>query len=214
MSKDLDDKWPVEVFRYSNGKGWELFQQASSCPDKVTASPRRNCVEVRTLRLRIHILQQPDTKYSQIPCDDNDKKKKRSHTASVVRRKDTLLLSKGDLDFGAVVLKFKSIADCVAFTDRLTELNQGHSYEANKDKADQRPARDVEMQSGSGDDENDGIISKNDEDQGNFTIQSHLISLLHDKDFLGFVDRLEHCLTSNSDCVKMLQAHEHRHGSS
>ena len=207
MSKDHDDKWPVEVFRYSHGKGWELFQQARSCTEKVTAAPRRNCVEVRTLRLRIHILQQPDCTINSLPLRDENDKTKRSHTASVVRRKDTLLLSKGDLDFGAVVLKFQSIADCVAFTDRLTEINQGHSYETTKDKLEQRPMRHIEMKSGNGNDETSGV--KNDEDQG---IQSHLITLLHDKDFLGFVDRLEDCLTSNSDCIKMLQAHEYRNG--
>ena len=211
MSKDQDDKWPVEVFRYSHGKGWELFQQAHSCSEKVTATPRRNCVEVRTLRLRIHILQQPESKNAQSLHSENEQKN-RSHTASVIRRRDTLLLSKGDLDFGAVVLKFQSIADCVAFTDRLTELNHGHCYEANKDKSDQRPPRDVDMQERKVDDEKCGVHSDVEDDEGNFTIQSHLITLLHDRDFLGFVDRLEDCLTSNGNCVKMLQAHEYRNG--
>jgi hypothetical protein len=199
MSKYQDDQWPVQVFRYSHEKGWELFQQASTCKEKITAAPRRNCVEIRQLRLRVHILRPPER-----PNGQQEERRKSSHAASVIRRRDTILLSKGD--FGAVVLKFGSIADCVAFTDRLTELNREEAYVMNQDKNLQRSRLDM-----------DSILDKYRSSQGHKdkdvedigAIQSHLITLLHDKDFISFVDRVEDCLRKNEDCVKMLQAHEY-----
>lgn len=196
-----DDQWPVQVFRYSHEKGWELFQQAaSSGNNKLTAAPRRNCVEIKQLRLRIHILRPPAKANGQ-----QDQPKKSNHTASVVRRRDTLLLSKGD--FGALVLKFESVADCIAFTDRLVELNREEAYVMNQDKQVQRSSFDMESvldqyRSQSQD-------SYEGEDEDTTTIQSHLIALLHDRDFLGFVDRVEECLKTNDDCIKMLKAHEY-----
>ena len=37
-------------------------------------------------------------------------------------------------------------------------------------------------------------------------IQSHMMNLLHDDDFLGFVDRVESSLASNQDCRNVFQA--------
>ena len=120
----------------------------------------------------------------------------------MVRRRDTILLSKGD--FGAVVLKFESITACVAFVDHMVELNQGFVFNQNEEKNAQRM-----------DSENDIIVEKNNDASNsnadavretNNAIQSHLIALLHDDDFLGFVDRVENSLSSDDDCMKMLQA--------
>jgi hypothetical protein len=209
MSTDQDDKWPVEVFRYSHGRGWELFQQAASSDDgqKVTATPRRGCVEVRKLRLRIHVLQSalPTSAPKEMLSNFSETKTERRkyiHTTSMVRRRDTILLSKGD--FGAVVLKFESITACVAFVDHMVELNQGFVFNQNEEKNAQRM-----------DSENDIIVEKNNDASNsnadavretNNAIQSHLIALLHDDDFLGFVDRVENSLSSDDDCMKMLQA--------
>mmetsp|Transcript_16531 Transcript_16531/g.31317 ORF Transcript_16531/g.31317 Transcript_16531/m.31317 type:complete len:207 (-) Transcript_16531:1322-1942(-) len=202
MSKIRDDQWPVRVFRYSHDKGWELFQQATtSGTEKLTAAPRRNCVEIKHLRLRIHILRPPPT----ISSDQQDQRKKSSHTASVIRRRDTLLLSKGD--FGAVVLKFESIADCTAFTDRLVELNRDEAYMMNQDKEVQRSKFDMESVLDHYRSQRQN--SQETEQAEETSIQSHLIALLHDREFLGFVERIEECLKTNDDCIKMLKAHEH-----
>ena len=219
MSKDQDDRWPIEVFRYSYEKGWELFQQASSV-EKMTAAPRRGCVEVKELRLRIHILQQRGTNDSgtgtNVDHFESGKVEKRNsprHTTNVVRRRDTLLLSKGD--FGAVVFKFQSVAACVAFTDRLVELNQSFALNPNEDKATQRLQSEC-SENGKSLEQCDDVYGGNSDnlsnDDRNFAIRAHMIALLHDKDFLGFVDRIENCLSSSNDCTKMLEALEYPHG--
>jgi hypothetical protein len=202
MSKMKDHQWPVQVFRYSHEKGWELFQQAASSgtADKLTAAPRRNCVEIKQLRLRIHILRPPVKANEQ----QDHQRKKSNHTASVIRRRDTLLLSKGDL--GAVVLKFESIAECIAFTDRLVELNRDEAYAMNEDKSLQRSTFDMESVL---DRYRNQSQDRNEAEAEDTAIQSHLIALLHDRDFLGFVDRVEECLKKNDDCIKMLKAHEY-----
>ena len=146
------DKWPVEVFRYSHSRGWELFQQglsttAAASSDKgvgppqsqpqsaqrrhnpeerIMATPRRGCVEVRKLRLRIHVLNNSSS------SSNSRAKDKQSHTTTMVRRRDTILLSKGD--FGAVVLKFDNVSSCMAFVDRMVELNQDQVFNQNEEK--------------------------------------------------------------------------------
>jgi len=206
MSKDQEDSWLVEVFRYSSGKGWELYQQDSS--QKITAAPRRGSVEVRQLRLRIHILQPSN------PSDSNkqasasaDNLTNYEHTTSVVRRRDTVLLSKGN--FGAVVLKFQSVAASIAFTDRLTELNQDCNLKQNEDKPLQRQTAGVGNKRIVGAEGNTNDSNDEQAQERNFAIQSHIITLLHDEEFLGFVDRIENCLSSNDDCMQMLQALEY-----
>ena len=187
MSTRKDDKWPVEVFRYSHEKGWELFQQASSDDDeKVTASPRRGCIEVRKLRLRVHILQSqqasnPPNESKHAPRIIAQRRKIADNT-SVARRRDTILLSRGD--FGAVILKFESVAACISFVDRVINLN--HDLSCNRDEE---------------------IVSNVDSNdaRGN-TIQSHMMALLHSDDFQGFVDRIENMLSSNDDCTRMMHA--------
>ncbi len=214
MSTDHDDKWPVEVFRYSHGRGWELFQQALS-PDsdgqKITAAPRRGCVEVRELRLRIHVLQSamPTTStstkelLSTPPETTNAAERKHIQTTSMVRRRDTILLSKGD--FGAVVLKFVNIAACVAFVDRMVELNQGFAF-SHQEKNIQETDSEDHVMVHTGREIKPGDSDNNAGGDRSNAIRSYLAALLHDEDFLGFVDRMEDTLASDDDCLKMLQA--------
>mmetsp|Transcript_15297 Transcript_15297/g.22420 ORF Transcript_15297/g.22420 Transcript_15297/m.22420 type:complete len:310 (-) Transcript_15297:168-1097(-) len=296
--KHQQDRWPVEVFRYSDGKGWELYQQAythtSPSPsssaaaeaaantgeedddDPITVAPRRGCVEVRKLRLRIHIFtaaagrqtgqsqsqnkNHPSSKKrtSSQALDEshNDQSQPRSqqqmevHT-TVVRRKDTILLSKGG--FGAIVFQFKSTADCISFSDRLVELNAEYCLNSNsnsnsscdydaahskkrkmmmlrgnhhpKDKdhsldhANRTPSASCTKTNINGPPQEQQQQQQQQQhhrqqhgEENSFAIQSYMVHLLHDRDFLGFVDRVEESLSSNADCMKMLQALEYPRG--
>ena len=191
------------------------------------ATPRRGCVEVRKLRLRIHVLNNSSS------SSNSSAKDKQSHTTTMVRRRDTILLSKGD--FGAVVLKFDNVSSCMAFVDRMVELNQDQVFNQNEEKKVQ--VRQLQRSSslvgtsfgGSGtyggglshartgmdmdvDPPTDADVYPDADEcadadtNSEAAIQSHMMNLLHDDDFLGFVDRVEASLASNQDCKNMLQA--------
>jgi hypothetical protein len=189
------------------------------------ATPRRGCVEVRKLRLRIHVLN----------SSSSSSKDKQSHTTTMVRRRDTILLSKGD--FGAVVLKFDNVSSCMAFVDRMVELNQDHVFNQNEEKRVQvrqlqrksslvgtsfggsgtycaggqshiRTGMDMDADLHTGDANRyaDADLCADADTNSESAIQSHMMNLLHDDDFLGFVDRVESSLASNQDCRNVLQA--------
>ena len=46
-----------------------------------------------------------------------------------------------------------------------------------------------------------------------FAVQSQMIRLLHDSDFMSFVGQVEQSLMSNPDCEKILEALEHPNNS-
>lgn len=104
----------------------------------VMASPKKGCVEIKQLRLRINLFpsivdttsNNNNNKFSPSstmtsPNNNNNNNKKASNgnhsNTIVIQRLDTILLStrKG----GAVVLKFSSRLDCNLFSDRLVALN-------------------------------------------------------------------------------------------
>ena len=252
------DAWPVVVFRFSESQGWELYQEAVPILEEVVnqqtktvpqvtpnrgsslhqsmehptrhhpketipmmAAPRVGSIEVKKLRLRVHLFTPP----SQKGHDNWDN----VHT-TIVRRRDMVLLSPRT-GLGAVVLKFKSITECEAFTDRLLELNAENVrlHEKSKKEEQSRKRRrlkgiDDEFHRGkdklheesettegkeceSGDAEK--IEGINEQSERKALIQSYLIRLLHDKDFLDFVDGVEENLLSTSDCTEILDALEY-----
>eukprot|EP00957_Ditylum_brightwellii_P000644 50176-Ditylum_brightwellii.AAC.1 len=99
------EDWPVLVFRRTMVKGWELFCQPTSNkeksePETITAAPRRGCVEVRKLRLRIQLFKQPSKNIGGSGKEQGRDAGANPSNANggnnntlVVRRKDTILLS-------------------------------------------------------------------------------------------------------------------------
>merc|ERR1719221_1052800 len=93
--------------------------------ESTAATPRKGCVEIKKLRIRIALTKPPEkeqqTQDSISSLKDKSNSSTTNNTTVVVRRLDTILLStrKG----GAVVLKFRDRGDCLTFSDRLVYLN-------------------------------------------------------------------------------------------
>ena len=129
------ERWPALVYRIQSHRGWEIYadqeslavptssssnksgrsntnnnSSASNSAEELTVNPAAGCIEVRKLRLRLH-LKQPSS-------SDGF-----NNNSLVVRRRNTLLVSvrRG---YGAIVLQFKSTKDCMDFCDRLVYLNK------------------------------------------------------------------------------------------
>ena len=182
------------------------------------AAPRVGCIEVKKLRLRVHLFTPPNQKGH----DSWDN----VHT-TIVRRKDMVLLSPRT-GSGAVVLKFESITKCEAFTDRLLELNAENVWLHEKSKQEEHSrkrrrleGREDELHNGKDSlheesetaeeklgELGDAEITEGFDEQSErkALLQSYLIRLLHDKDFLDFVDGIEANLLSTLDCVGILDA--------
>ena len=107
MDSSTKDCWPVDVNRYSRDKGYELYQvgkgtdENNTTEEPITAAPRRGCVEVRKLRLRINLFPKSEDR-----TKDERKLPRDEVCTTVVRRRDCLLLHKGDI--GAIIFQFKS----------------------------------------------------------------------------------------------------------
>ena len=162
------DHYPATVYRYTKTRGWERYRastpqfarrrllaaagqrrqggvsvsgehEVQPSSQTVCAVPRRGCVEVRALRLRIRLFAEED------PNDDggengNSGNHPGGSTASdegiasggggggsrentlVIRRSSRVLLS-SRRNLGAIVLKFRSVGMAVDFCSRLMELN-------------------------------------------------------------------------------------------
>ena len=80
----------------------------------VCAVPRRGCVEVRALRLRIRLFAEDDP--------NNGGENSSKENTLVIRRSSRVLLS-SRRNLGAVVLKFRSVSMAMDFCSRLMELN-------------------------------------------------------------------------------------------
>ena len=193
----------------------------------MTVVPKKGCVEVKKLRLRVHLFVQStkeDGTEVDVDCVDY------VHT-SIIRRRNMILLSP-KTGKGAVVLQFKSISESLEFSDRLLELNAECALDREKTKSEQRPNKmrrldeeELNRRRGRGEDSlnkesnseekdccepNDGTKSSAEKRSGRKAlIQSYIVKLLHDHDFLAFVDGVEENLLSSSDCAGILEALEY-----
>ncbi len=204
----------------------------------VTVVPRYGCIEVKKLRLRIHLFKTTakDNYNNNVRNNKNRKNtKKREANTTVVRRRDTILFTNQHTK-GAVVLKFRSVAKCMGFSDRLVELNADYIFNQTDDKLVQRPlkrprkvatnsssnanysnrtssangANGANVAASSNNDGGCGSGNNNNDNDGDAggteAIRSYMVRLLHDEDFLGFVDNVEHSLASAPDTSKILEA--------
>ena len=198
------DEFPVTVYRLVRGgpgpekrRGgaaevrWERYRPSLSAAGgaPVTAVPREGCVEVRAMRLRIRLFgtSRPPAPpagtgtgtgtgtYKPPPAVPADAT---SSSALVVRRSASLLLS-SRLYLGAVVLRFRSVADCLGFSDLLMERNAGLALRGGGSGGDLRAW------------EGAGGACGADPRRSRPDAASHLVRLLQDPAFLDLVDRVE-----------------------
>ena len=198
------DEFPVTVYRLVRGgpgpekrRGgaaevrWERYRPSLSAAGgaPVTAVPREGCVEVRAMRLRIRLFgtsrppappagagtRTGTATYKPPPAVPADAT---SSSALVVRRSASLLLS-SRLYLGAVVLRFRSVADCLGFSDLLMERNAGLALRGGGSGGDLRAW------------EGAGGACGADPRRSRPDAASHLVRLLQDPAFLDLVDRVE-----------------------
>ena len=104
--------------------------------------------------------------------------------SSVVRRGSCVLLV-SQRRTRAMVLRFESLQDCLEFNDRFAELNP--------------PLASIPTE-----------VSPQSSEAQQEQVISYVARLLHDKEFLGFVHKLESHLTNTTDGEKLLEGLEER----
>jgi len=105
-----ETEWPVSIFRKTT-IGWERMMPKNKIGQIaiVKASPRKDCIVVRRLRLRVSVAS----------ANDKDERKSRS---VVVRRRSSILVS-SNKSVRALVFKFATEKDCMEFSDRFIAHN-------------------------------------------------------------------------------------------
>jgi hypothetical protein len=166
-------EWPLDVFRYSDARGWEkqvpVHMVADANDDRhamrpcAIGTPKAGYVFIQCYRLKLSLT-------------DNQG---RIHT-EVVRRHDCLLFSSNNR-LRCVVLKFPSIQDCVEFSARLVLLLPPVSTTAAI-----TPVKNVLMEK----EDYNTDMDIDQELQRNETI-SHIARLLHDPEFKMYTNKVE-----------------------
>lgn len=132
----------------------------------LTASARQDCIVIPALRQKF-TLRGGDEKSSVI---------RRNNCVLLVSRRRTR----------AMLLKFKSLKDCLEFCDQFSEMNSASEENMTKTQAQDEPIRQQDH-----------------EDTATYVSQ-----LLHDRDFLSLVGKLESYISSTSDGGKLLEGLE------
>lgn len=110
------------------------------------------------------------------------------YRSTVVRRRNSILLSSSQ-GVKAMILRFQSLQECLDFSDRFVALNPlSVATDATKEQRD-------------GTTEDDAAAAEQ-----NQQVFFYMARLLHDQDFIDYVDNLEACLSSSEDGMKMLEA--------
>jgi hypothetical protein len=191
----------------------------------ITVTPKSGCIEMKQLRLRIPLSSSKTPNCCTSGSNGTDNASFAANTSAVVpsvtvtRRMDTILLT--TTRGGCIVLKFTSLESCLSFWDELVLLNTTvdaaasthdgddnyeHSNNPRKHLLDlaSRKSQRYERESTSST-ANNISTGKYSSDYKYEEFRSMLIRLLHEEDFMDFVNELDDCLTSNIDGSTMLQ---------
>jgi len=154
---------PTEEVQCSTATAASTYTSSSSAPS-IAVTPRCGSIEVRALRLRVHLFGASSSRpcgetKSSVKDTDNDSSINSSNkknptspgtattgmvrNATVVRRRDCILVT-APKGFGAIVFKFKCISDCIEFSDHLVKLNVEYGvWPDNQTKIDQKNKNDT-----------------------------------------------------------------------
>jgi hypothetical protein len=135
----------------------------------VKATPRLSCIVLRRLQIRVRLT---TTAASEQPS---------LLRMMVTRRKDRILIASNQR-LRVLMLKFKSIQECLAFSDQLAALNPAPAIVVPAQQAAVEPNNQVAF---------------------------YISRLLHDPEFASFCRRLESSLVASQDGLKALQALAH-----
>ncbi len=195
MASREKEEWHVKIFRRTE-RGWE---KQTSGDGIVTASPRKGCIEVRVLKLRIALSHEDDDPTSHENSSVGDR-------CLLVRRGKAILIH-STRRLRSIVLMFQSETECLEFSDRLVMLNpsniQSCSLMTQNLIATPHPV-----------DHGHAAATALEPTRAEYSqeAQSYLVRLLHDEGFLQLVQNIESNLTSSDDGVKMLNAFAQKDG--
>lgn len=214
------EEWPVEVYRKTMGRGWEKALVSESV-GQVMATPCVGGVEIRKFRVRIRAFPKKNEKESK-------RNRGQSGIARAVRRKNTIYFptQRGN---GSIVLKFQDVTDSIAFFDRLADLNIPNHLSMPAAASNEQEAKhndtgspskkvrktksneDTDIEDLEANERNSllHLLAHKDESitkRRKTDAMSYIARLMHDDDFIGFVDQIEESLNSTDDGAKMLRA--------
>jgi hypothetical protein len=175
-----EKEWPVHLLR-KTAKGWEKMQPKNNRNQLVVvkAKPREGCIVILRLRIRVSLTSR---KGSQEEEDES--------RSVVIRRRSNIFISSNQ-GLKALVLKFRSEQDCLEFADRFTALNPPKVLSTEGDAASESGGGNLTRH-----------VDSNDQSQ---EVLFYIARLLHDQDFVDYVNSLESCLASSADGAKILE---------
>lgn len=191
-----ENEWPVHVYRKTE-RSWQKMQPTKLNGKKnavIKASPRRNCVVLHRIRVRIRLsgVSKSNSNISNASSSPNETDD--SNTLVIRRRHCILISSKQKLR--SLVLKFSDEKACLEFSDLLVNLNPSPEREILAGLRDETTAyaslRGSELEQGT--------------TQASQQVLSYVGRLLHDEDFASMCDNLEACISASEDGARMLCA--------
>jgi hypothetical protein len=177
-----EKEWPVQLYRFTESDGWQ--KQQGAAVTMMTTTANRIAAAPRKDCIVIPALRQ---KFSLLSGQEKNCVIRRGCCILLVSRRRTR----------AMVLQFTSLDDCLAFSDRFLALNPPTPSTTTTEVQGTQEAAAVAAAVAAG---------PNDQEQ----VVSYVARLLHDKDFLGFVHKLETYLAQTTDGAKILEGLEHR----
>lgn len=174
-----DKEWPVQLYRYTECDGWQ--KQAGT--KDTSAAPRKDCIVIPCLRQKFSLISAATTTSAK---DGNGSSTPGDRTYVIRRDRCILMVSKRRMR--ALVLQFRTLQDCLDFSDKFLELNPFERIEeqdkANHQVASSRPA---------------GLADQEE-------VVSYMARMLHDQDFLGFVHKIETYMKNTTDGIQLLDS--------
>jgi hypothetical protein len=145
----------------------------------IVCKPREGCIVFLRLRIRVSL-----TSRSKGSQEEDESR------SVVIRRRSNIFISSNQ-GLKALVLKFRSEQDCLEFADRFTALNPSQILSTEENQA---------VESGGG-----NLTRHVDSDDQSQEVLFYIARLLHDQDFVDYVNNLESCLASSADGAKILE---------
>jgi hypothetical protein len=176
----VEKEWPVHLFR-KTAKGWEKMQPKNNNNQLVVvnAKPREGCIVFLRLRIRVSLTSR------------NKGSQEEDESRSVVIRRRSNIFISSNQGLKALVLKFRSEQDCLEFADRFTALNPSQLLSTEGDTAAEGGGENLSRH-----------VDSNDQSQ---EVLFYIARLLHDQDFVDYVNNLDSCLASSADGAKILE---------
>lgn len=185
----VEKEWPVHFFRKTS-RGWEQMQPRNGDGQLVAvkATPLAGCIVLRKLRVRVSLT--TTTASTTTPQDKSSEAAVQETKSVMVRRRSSILITSNQ-GLKAILLKFRTEKDCLDFSDQFIALNPLDLCigQANDDTG-----------GGGG----TGNLSQVNAGQQSQEVLFYIARLLHDPDFVNYVDSLESSLESSQDGAKIL----------